>query len=162
MTKHTHFEEATDTRPSLAPSFCKTTECGHLQNNHPVKRWNLWYTRKRNTHLNVSNNPGSNTAPQLKYLTPSTSGVHSLNFLILSTVKLSNAWPSPPPFGSKSSIAMICGNRSLPIVAMKWSAKEDPWCGVAMVVIESTLNFRCVRCVVRYRQSRPPWWEGWA
>ena len=108
------------------------------------------------TYLNTSKSPGSKTAPQLKYCTPSTSGVSSLNLRMASSVKLSNALPSPPPFGNRSNKETNEGIRSFPTVAMKWSANEEPRCGVATVVIERTLNLRCLRCVVRYRQSSPP------
>lgn len=61
------------------------------------------------TRFQVSTNPGSYSAPQLKYLTPSTSGVLSLKASIASLVRLSNALPSPPPFGRNSRRARTAG-----------------------------------------------------
>lgn len=105
--------------------------------------------RSKITYFQVSINPGSYTAPQLKYLTPSTSGVFSLNLRMLSTVRDSKAFPSPPPLGRRSSRERTEGIRVGPKVERKWSAKEEPRWGVAIVVMERTLNLRWVRCVVR-------------
>ena len=68
---------------------------------------------------------------------------------MLSMVRHSNAAPSPPPFGRRSSSESTDGMRVRPTVDRKWSAKAEPRCGVAMVVIESTWNLRAVRWVVR-------------
>lgn len=68
---------------------------------------------------------------------------------MLSMVRHSNAVPSPPPFGRRSRRESTEGMRAGPTVARKWSAKEEPRCGVAMVVMERTRNLREVRCVVR-------------
>jgi hypothetical protein len=105
----------------------------------------------------VSIKPGWYVAPQLKYLMSGTSGVSSLNLRICSTVRHSKALPSPPPFGSRSRRERTCGKRSRPTVSKKWSAKEEPRCGEAIVVIERMRKSRSVKWVARYRQSSPPY-----
>ena len=74
----------------------------------------------------MSISPGSYTAPQLKYCTPGTSGVSSLNLRMLSKVRHSKAFPSPPPLGRSSRRESMEGIRAGPTVERKWSAKEDP------------------------------------
>jgi hypothetical protein len=50
-----------------------------------------------------------------------------LNLRMLSTVKHSNALPSPPPFGNKASSESTDGRREGPPIAeMKCEAKGDP------------------------------------
>jgi len=149
----THFAESTETRPSFGPSFSRTTEWGHL---YRIEIEDDGTDKKDLTYFHVSIKPGSYTAPQLKYLTPSTSGVFWLNSFMLVTVRHSNALPSPPPLGKRSRRDRTEDRRSRPTVSRKWSAKEEPRCGVAIVVMLRMLNLRWVRWVVRYRQSRPP------
>ena len=117
-------EDSTETRPSFGPSFSKITECGHLK---WVKVSGL-ATREGSydMYFQVSISPGSYTAPQLKYRTPGTSGVSSLNFRMLSKVRHSKAFPSPPPFGRRSRRVSTEGIRVGPTVERKWSAKADP------------------------------------
>ncbi len=81
----------------------------------------------------------------------------SLKRRMFSTVRNSNAFPSPPPFGRSSSSESTDGMRSRPTVARKWSANDEPRCGEEIVVTESTSNGRSVMCVVRYLQSIPPY-----
>ena len=51
-------------------------------------------------------------------------------------VRQENAEPSPPPIGSMSRSERKDGKRSGPTVSRKWSAKEEPRCGVEIVVME--------------------------
>jgi hypothetical protein len=88
------------------------------------------------THFHVSIKPGWYTAPQLKYFISGTSGVCSLNSRIAAGVRHVKAEPSPPPLGSMSRSERKEGKRSGPTVSRKWSAKEDPRCGLDIVVIE--------------------------
>ena len=78
------------------------------------------------TDFQVSISPGSYTAPQLKYFTPGTSGVSSLNLRMLSKVRHSKAFPSPPPLGRRSRRESTEGILVGPTVDRKWSAKEEP------------------------------------
>ena len=71
------------------------------------------------THFHVSINPGLYTAPQLKYLTPGTLGVCSLNSRMAGGVRHANAEPSPPPLGSMSMSERNDGKRSGPTVSRK-------------------------------------------
>ena len=71
-------------------------------------------------------------------------------------VRQLNAEPSPPPFGSMSSRVRNDGKRSGPTVLRKVSAKEDPRCGLDIVVMERTRKVCACKFVARYRQSRPP------
>ena len=116
-----------------------------------------WGCEERTTHFHVSINPGVYTAPQLKYFMSGTSGVCSLNSRIAAGVRQLNAEPSPPPFGSMSRSERNDGKRSGPTVLRKTSAKEDPRCGLDIVVTERTRKVWVCKFVARYRQSRPPY-----
>lgn len=132
----THFALSTLTSPSFGPSLSKITECEYLK---------------------ASRNPGSATAPQLKYCTPGASRTSSLNLRIDSWVRDLKAAPSPPPIGSMSRRETTLGIRSTeqwlrgtatqqiedsrpPIFSMKWSANALPRCGVPMVVTDLTVK----------------------